>query len=97
MMDTGVEVVKVYLVRTGSDQSIVAEIAADIRLDNFSVDTITRNEIFVLTGRSWRRSGRGRVYSTSVTRHDSVLEGRGGGGGKEEIRGRKRESRRIGQ
>jgi hypothetical protein len=48
-----------YLVVTGTHESVVAQIAADVGRDDFTVDAISRNEVFVLT--SSTGSGWGRV------------------------------------
>ena len=50
---------KAYLVVTGTHESVVAQITADIGGDDFTVDAIARDEVFVLSSRT--RSGRGSV------------------------------------
>lgn len=39
---------KTYLVVSGSDKGIVAKVAADIGRDDFAVDAIARDEVFIL-------------------------------------------------
>jgi hypothetical protein len=65
---------KAYLVVTGTHEGVVAQITADIGGDDFTVDAIARDEVFVLsssTGTGW-----GRVSGCS--RHVDVWGGYGG-------------------
>lgn len=59
---------------TGTHEGIVAQIAADVGGDDFTVDAIARDEVFVLSTRT--RSGRGSVPGCS--RH--VVDVWGGSG-----------------
>jgi hypothetical protein len=45
------------LVDTGSDERIVAKVAADVSRDDFAVDAISRNEVFILADSAARGSG----------------------------------------
>jgi hypothetical protein len=48
-----------YLVVAGSDKSIVAQVAADVGRDYFTVDAIARHKVFILSRGAG--SGGGRV------------------------------------
>lgn len=41
-----------YLVVTGTHEGIVSQIAADVCGDDFTVDAIARDEVFVLSSRT---------------------------------------------
>ena len=46
-----------YLVVAGPHQGIVAQVAADVGGDDFTVDAIARHEVFVLSRGCGRRGG----------------------------------------